>query len=1026
MRSQILINAVVVILSIISITQASQASEFNADDISSFHRAIAEAEADPSSSHKININGDIVLDSSIKEAVSLELAGSNNEAFYNFVLNGNTFTYDGAGKSSKISDLNIISNAAGSGINVNNQTFTVDNTHFSGDLSSNRNSFLSNVGGKLVITDSDFQNYKNVFEGGAINNKGGGSLYVSNTDFLNNSASNGSALYITSGSADIYNSDFLNNYASSKGGAAYISGGSLNLTDSNIKNNIAQSQGGGLYVDNSATVVIDNTVFDNNSVSDAANGGAIYTAGNVTIQGGSSFTNNKVVTGSGGAIDNFNGTLVIDNALFDNNLAKNDGGAITGSGSLTISNSKFSNNKSTHSIAGAIIHDNLTISNSIFENNGSGIVEDPSDPQSGFGGAIVTSDAKISDCTFSGNYTGFDSGGAIVNLYGTIDFNNSNVFTDNKAKYNGGALYTTTQSVTNINGTASFLNNKSTDGLGGGILAQGTVNINANNPDKSVIFSGNTDSTGTNAFHIDIAAGAKPDEVGTVNLNVSNGAKIIIDDNFSGLAGTKLNIKGTSSYNDYVCLGSENENFKGDVTAEDINLYFYNKESNLANANIFAKNTNFNFMNGYLNNVSLNLDASGGGNSLSLDVDPAALTCDYITLTGDPANITQFIIREVNVISDPIQSVTIFDIFDHDKYGTDLALSDELQNSIVYGALKQYKWSLTPKLTLTEIGGFNPNIQRFQGATAAAFMNQMLSYDYSLYRTDEIYTNLREQKLAARKLNSYASITPAGMYVDQYYADGSAFWMRPYVNIESFHLSGASGTVNNQSYGTMFGFDFPMIETKNDWKLFPTIYGAYIGSSQQYVDSDMYQNGGYGGLLLSAYKKDFYAGWTINGGGLGVESKYNSGKDDYAIVTAGTALKLAYNWKLRDRFILQPNFTTAYTFLSPSNLVNFQSLDINQSQVNGLTIAPSVRLTYRNEEGFEPYIFGGCVIPIMSDIKANVDGVNLDKLTLNPWAQFGAGVRRRIKDRVTCFAETVIRTGGRTGWGFMLNIQIAI
>ena len=165
MRSQILINAVVVILSIISITQASQASEFNADDISSFHRAIAEAEADPSSSHKININGDIVLDSSIKEAVSLELAGSNNEAFYNFVLNGNTFTYDGAGKSSKISDLNIISNAAGSGINVNNQTFTVDNTHFSGDLSSNRNSFLSNVGGKLVITDSDFQNYKNVFEG---------------------------------------------------------------------------------------------------------------------------------------------------------------------------------------------------------------------------------------------------------------------------------------------------------------------------------------------------------------------------------------------------------------------------------------------------------------------------------------------------------------------------------------------------------------------------------------------------------------------------------------------------------------------------------------------------------------------------------------------------------------------------------------------------------------------------------------------------------------------------------------------
>lgn len=164
----------------------------------------------------------------------------------------------------------------------------------------------------------------------------------------------------------------------------------------------------------------------------------------------------------------------------------------------------------------------------------------------------------------------------------------------------------------------------------------------------------------------------------------------------------------------------------------------------------------------------------------------------------------------------------------------------------------------------------------------------------------------------------------------------------------------------------------------------------------------------------------------FNEGGLGVESKYASGKDDYAIITAGTALKAAYNWKIFNRLILQPNFTTAYTFLSPTNLVNFQSVDMNQSQVNGLTIAPSLRITYRNEEGFEPYIFGGCVIPIMSDIKATADSAELEKLTLNAWAQFGAGVRRHVTDRVTCFAETVIRTGGRTGWGFMFNIQIHI
>lgn len=88
-------------------------------------------------------------------------------------------------------------------------------------------------------------------------------------------------------------------------------------------------------------------------------------------------------------------------------------------------------------------------------------------------------------------------------------------------------------------------------------------------------------------------------------------------------------------------------------------------------------------------------------------------------------------------------------------------------------------------------------------------------------------------------------------------------------------------------------------------------------------------------------------------------------------------------------------------------------------------IAPSLRITYRNEDGFEPYIFGGCVI-IMSDIRVYADNISLDKMKLNTWAQFGAGVGKRISERVTCFAESIVRVGGRVGWGFMFNIQISI
>ena len=93
-----------------------------------------------------------------------------------------------------------------------------------------------------------------------------------------------------------------------------------------------------------------------------------------------------------------------------------------------------------------------------------------------------------------------------------------------------------------------------------------------------------------------------------MNLNVSNGAKIILADNISGVEGTKLNIKGTSSYNDKVYLGSANENLKSDVTTDNISLEFYNEQSGLPNGKISAANTHFNLMNGFITDSQMNLD----------------------------------------------------------------------------------------------------------------------------------------------------------------------------------------------------------------------------------------------------------------------------------------------------------------------------------------------------------------------------------------------------------------------------------
>lgn len=96
-----------------------------------------------------------------------------------------------------------------------------------------------------------------------------------------------------------------------------------------------------------------------------------------------------------------------------------------------------------------------------------------------------------------------------------------------------------------------------------------------------------------------------------------------------------------------------------------------------------------------------------------------------------------------------------------------MTLSEELKNKKIYGAIKKYVWKLTPKLTLVEINEYNPNIQRYQSATASAFMNQLLSYDLSLNRTDEIYSRMREDKLSQRINNSYVYAGRNRIYIDQ-------------------------------------------------------------------------------------------------------------------------------------------------------------------------------------------------------------------------------------------------------------------
>ena len=252
-----------------------------------------------------------------------------------------------------------------------------------------------------------------------------------------------------------------------------------------------------------------NVTFANGATSATGSGGALAGTKSVSITGDSvSFASNSAK--NGGAIYAAN-ALDVENATFTNNTASYQGGAIIiGSPleNISISNSSFTGNKSVGGSGGAIwAHGydkglDLELSNVSLENN-SGTR----------GGAIFTyMNIELTGTNaFTGNratWAGPDNfgngGGAILAAAGVTTMSGTNTFDGNTSAWDGGAI--TAYNTLNISGEANFLNNTAV-GVGGAIYSTNAVNFSGEG--NTVTFSGNevTPATGAKYGH-DIYAGS--------------------------------------------------------------------------------------------------------------------------------------------------------------------------------------------------------------------------------------------------------------------------------------------------------------------------------------------------------------------------------------------------------------------------------------------------------------------------------------------------------------------------------------
>ena len=301
------------------------------------------------------------------------------------------------------------------------------------------------------------------------------------------------------------------------------------------------SWGGAMY--NEGTLILDNVTFNNNiaQTPKAVGGGAmalVATNGNAvsTTIKNSTFTNNSTES----------------NPVYENN-----GGAIyvygtsklVGDNTLKISDSLFESNH-TNKTGGAIGVNNLGPSNFEIEINDTTFTKNNS---TGYGGAIdVTTggtgnvNINLNNATFNSNESSKSDGGAIAYEKGNITSNISNsTFTNNTAN-NGGAIYNGIKNLTISN--TIFDGNKTNDGgKGGAIYNAGNISLSQTEFKQSTdtIYMANdstADFSATNTLNGSISSE-------NATSKITNKGILILNADNSGYTGTYTQESGQTDVN---------------------------------------------------------------------------------------------------------------------------------------------------------------------------------------------------------------------------------------------------------------------------------------------------------------------------------------------------------------------------------------------------------------------------------------------------------------------------------------------
>lgn len=914
------------------------------------------------------------------------------------------------------SDVNIGEKFLNLNINFDGQNHKIDGLGQYGGFIINDNSSINQIG----MTNLTGQIYSNSHYAGALYNQMG-SIDITNSSFTNNSANSGSinfgiggAIYnLSGGTINVDSTLFEGNYsggASAYGGAianGYLSSAisTAYINNSIFKNNYGVAdpfgQGGAIY--NNGNIEINNTQFIENHLQGSSGslllGGALYNSGNMTVNSssfdGNYFNEAAQMSVSGSAIAN-TGTLNIANSVFTNNKSViGDGSVISGgtiynANSATIEGSVFSNNESNGgsqgtNIYGGVINNytdssTLVIKNSTFNSN----VSVAGEGDRAWGGVIYNDgDATIENSTIENNSI---SGG-----------NNTTV--------QGGAIYNTANGTVNIIGS-NIENNKtvstSENALGGGIYNLGTIIIENSNLENNYGANGKLNDIYNDNGIITVQGD------GTTNI-------------LSGIAGSgTVNKNGSGVFN----LGGINENYTGNFNFEEGTINLLKNASYFSAANtVFNDGVNFNMQNGQINNINYGNLTLNGQSNLFADANLQSKIMDTISANSINGSGNLF-----------VKSVLIEGVPEGEKITIPFANSTlknyvSYQNKTIETPIYNYFSSYDNKsgdFNFTR-EGFNPSILVSPvAAQLGGYLVSLETYKNAFSNLDMVMIENQGVLGGFENKNKIASVnnfTFSPLLIPE---ERRGIWFKPYSVFENVPIKNGPD-VSNVIYGGIVGGESNLIKLKNNWY---SLYGAYFGyngSHQAYLGNDIYNNGGLFGLTGAVYKKNFFSIVTANVGANSAKAHTSFGSDDFNMLNTGLAQKTGFNFPiLNNRLILQPSIMASYTFINTFSFTTASNVHINTKPINALHIEPSLKFIGNFKDYLQPYLAVSFAWNLIDKAKFQANDVYLPDLSIKPYVQYGFGVQKRFKDRVTAFFEGMIRNGGRNGIALVLGLRISI